>query len=451
MSDKKTGFRLSDGTTLDELVPGNGERSVAGRIMSDQEVYRLELERIFDKTWIFVAHESEIPEKDDFVTRYIGEDPVIVSRLKDGGFSVLLNSCSHRGPRVCMADRGTSGMFRCPYHGWVYKNTGELFAVPGEKTVYGEGLCKDQLGLKQARVDAYHGLIFATWNEAAPSLKEFLGPITVWLDVVFGLGKNGMKVAGPPHRWVLPCNWKMGADNFNTDNYHPLATHQSVAEAGALPGLDVRIETVAGRANNAIDVERGHSIASFISPTPEMPEQAYLDIGCEIAGVPRNMVQELRETLTEDQVGKLLRSSGSAGNVWPNLSWIRSPCATGEGNPSIGALTIRLWQPHGPEHMEAWSWSLLYKDAPDDVNAAERQALLRTFGPSGTFESDDAEIWINMQKAMRGVQGRKRRMIYNAQGKKNPNVEAPLEYYNGQISDDNQWHFYTTWRHAMQG
>src|SRR5687768_161483 len=102
---------LSDGTTIDELVSIE-DQHVTARVMSDPEIYSLELERIFDREWLFVAHQSEIPSPGDFVTRHMGEDPVIVTRGDDGTVRVLLNVCSHRGTQVCRVDSGNETTFK---------------------------------------------------------------------------------------------------------------------------------------------------------------------------------------------------------------------------------------------------------------------------------------------------------------------------------------------------
>src|SRR5207253_1159249 len=114
---------LPDGTSIDDLVSID-ERWVAARVMTDPDLYELELARIFDRVWVFVGHETEIPNHGDFVTRYIGADPVIVARGADGDVHVTLNVCSHRGATVCRVECGNATTFRCPYHAWVYDNTG---------------------------------------------------------------------------------------------------------------------------------------------------------------------------------------------------------------------------------------------------------------------------------------------------------------------------------------
>lgn len=103
---------------------------VSARIFVDEDIYQQELERIFARSWLFVAHESEVPRPGTFVTRSMGEDPVIVWRGADGQVRVLLNVCRHRGRRVCGEDLGQAAQFRCPYHGWTYNSQGELVGVP---------------------------------------------------------------------------------------------------------------------------------------------------------------------------------------------------------------------------------------------------------------------------------------------------------------------------------
>ena len=110
---------------LEGLV--NTEKGVMSpRVFFDPEIYSLEQERVFTQCWLFVAHESEISQPGDFVTRTMGEDPVIVWRGQDGKVRVFLNVCRHRGRRVCGEDLGKAAHFRCPYHGWTYSNCGEL-------------------------------------------------------------------------------------------------------------------------------------------------------------------------------------------------------------------------------------------------------------------------------------------------------------------------------------
>lgn len=125
-----------DGTParLQSVIDDVGNISDTGeiptRIHNDREIYDLELERIFGRSWVFIGHESEIPEPGDYAKRYIADNPVIFVRDESGEIQVLFDSCRHRGTTVVRAEQGNTTHFRCPYHNWTYKNTGELVGVP---------------------------------------------------------------------------------------------------------------------------------------------------------------------------------------------------------------------------------------------------------------------------------------------------------------------------------
>src|SRR5215475_6040347 len=165
------------GTDFHQLVDWNAGL-VDRKIFSDEEIYQLELERIFARTWNFMCHESQIPNAGDFFLNYIGEDRVIVVRDKEGGIQVLLNTCRHRGNAVCRAEEGHATSFMCTYHGWTYDLQGKLVGVPGFKDYYHEDLNREEWGLVHAaQVDSYKGFVFATLDPEAPSLDEFLGDV----------------------------------------------------------------------------------------------------------------------------------------------------------------------------------------------------------------------------------------------------------------------------------
>ena len=157
--------RLSNGDDLETIVRPQ-EGLISRRIFADPEVHGLELERIFAKAWFFIGHESEIPNKGDIVTRQCGVDPVIFLRDDAGVVRAFLNSCRHRGMRICRTDRDNASSLRCPYHGWSYSTSGALLAASSEHH-YGEGeLDKSELGLiPVTKTGSYRGLVFGTFSD----------------------------------------------------------------------------------------------------------------------------------------------------------------------------------------------------------------------------------------------------------------------------------------------
>src|SRR5579875_322579 len=155
-------------------------------IYSDPDIFDLERDRVFARSWQFLAHESEVPKHGDFVVRRLLDDSFIVVRGDDGIVRAFLNVCRHRGMQVCRAEAGNTRAFRCPYHAWTYRNNGELTAVPFHTEAYGgdTGLERSQRGLvSPPRVETYRGLVFACLDPTVLPLKETIGDFGFFLDL----------------------------------------------------------------------------------------------------------------------------------------------------------------------------------------------------------------------------------------------------------------------------
>ncbi len=103
-------------------------------MFTDPDFFDLEMKHIFEGNWLFMAHESQIPEPGDYFTLTMGRQPVFITRDKDGELHALINACAHRGATLCRRKRGNKGTFTCPFHGWTFKNDGRLLKAKNEKT-----------------------------------------------------------------------------------------------------------------------------------------------------------------------------------------------------------------------------------------------------------------------------------------------------------------------------
>jgi nitrite reductase/ring-hydroxylating ferredoxin subunit len=102
-------------------------------LYTDPLLYEQEMRQIFEQSWVYIGHASEVAHAGDYRTGRIGTQPIILTRSQDGGINVLLNVCRHRANAICREERGNSLNFQCPYHAWVYTNTGTLLGIPGRE------------------------------------------------------------------------------------------------------------------------------------------------------------------------------------------------------------------------------------------------------------------------------------------------------------------------------
>jgi phenylpropionate dioxygenase-like ring-hydroxylating dioxygenase large terminal subunit len=370
--DRRTAAEVCD--RLRETVDPEGGH-IPMFVYADPDVYRLELERLFPRTWQFVAHESEIPTPGSFVVRDMGEESVIVGRGEDGVVRVFLNSCRHRGMRLACEDFGEVTMWRCPYHGFTYASTGEfmgtMIGAPYERVAYPGGLDRDALHLIEARCDSYQGLIFATWAPEAPSLHDYLGNVRWYLDLMFGRAE--MEVVGVPQKWVLPSGWKLPSENFTADAYHTATAHAFLGRLNLTKGVDF------GRDGYHVDPGGGHGLGVGV----HFDDESYF---------PAELRDEYAARLAPDQLALLDRVKNLHGNVFPNLSFL-TPNFIEVGGKRVSGIMLRLWQPAGAGRLQVWSWHLVEKNAPDWWKRLGKQMYVQTFGTSGMFDQDDTENW----------------------------------------------------------
>ncbi|WP_134727521.1 aromatic ring-hydroxylating oxygenase subunit alpha [Amycolatopsis nivea] len=205
-------------------------------LYTDPAVFAEEMTKVFGgRSWVYLAHESQLPEPHSFLSVRMGLRPVLVTRDRAGKLHAVFNRCSHRAATICREEQGVAKSFQCPYHGWTFRNTGELVGTPWPQG-YGPGFDKTEFGLHVVpRVESYRGFVFGTLNEAAPPVADWLGPATTWLDYWIDRSPGEVLVRAAAHRMGYRGNWKLAYDNAG-DGYHPAFSHRSLLEMASRLG-----------------------------------------------------------------------------------------------------------------------------------------------------------------------------------------------------------------------
>ena len=207
--------------------------SVHRDLYLDADLFELEMARLWRNTWIYVGHESQVPNAGDFYTTVIGREPVIMLRGADGVVRVLPNRCAHKGTKLLSAVHGrcAGGALRCPYHGWTYRLDGTLRTIPLKGGYEGTGFEASEAsqGLQVITAVGYRGFVFARLGREGPEFHEYFGESLSSIDNMVERSPAGrLEVAGGVLRYLHDCNWKLFVENLN-DAMHPMVAHESSA------------------------------------------------------------------------------------------------------------------------------------------------------------------------------------------------------------------------------
>jgi len=343
-------------------------------------VWELERERVFGRAWTFLAHESEIPNRGDYVVRPLAGSPVIVARGDDGEVRAMFNICPHRGNQICRDESGNAPRFKCSYHGWVYNNKGDLVGVPQMREGYNGQLDKADWPLREAKTGSYKGLIFGALDPAIPNLEDYLAGFQFYMDIYL---TPDMEVYGPPNRWIIDVDWKVQSENSAGDGYHTPITHEFGFSLGYYPS------SAATQSQGwAVHIPgRGHSIG--MGRTPGMDPFFWY---------PPEIVDAMAAEFTPEQYSIFKEARVSVGLVFPNMSLLCQPLSRIPNEAGTRFSTIRLFNPLRNGRIETWTWCLVPKSASAEYRDEVYRAHVLAFGPSGLFEQDDSENFIHVTR-----------------------------------------------------
>ncbi|MEK0084610.1 benzoate 1,2-dioxygenase large subunit [Benzoatithermus flavus] len=245
-----------------------GVYRVARDIFTDPELFELEMKHIFEGNWIYLAHESQIPNKNDYFTTWMGRQPIVIARDRNDGLNAFINACSHRGAMLCRHKKGNKATYTCPFHGWTFSNTGKLLKV---KDPDGAGYpdCFNKEGshdlTRVPRFESYRGFLFGSLNSDVLPLSEHLGGAAKIIDMIVDQSPEGLEVLRGSSTYCYDGNWKLQTEN-GADGYHVSAVHWNYAATTGRrketeKGDDIRAMSAGGWAKQGggfYSFENGH-------------------------------------------------------------------------------------------------------------------------------------------------------------------------------------------------
>lgn len=383
---------------LDELSKLIEPGRVHRRVYTDPDIFELEMERIFGRAWVFVGHDSQIPDPGDYITTDIGRQPVILARHTDGTAHVLLNRCSHRGAKVCNEACGNTRRFVCLYHGWTYDTDGSLIGV-----TMPEGSAKEfdpsEFGLAPApRTGNYRGFIFASLSSTGPGFEEFLGPMKANIDDLVDRAPDGeILLDAGMHRYTYRGNWKLQIENV-LDSYHVPFSHVSTVnkkgeqfsrregdDKGAKvvdekKGKDATADAWRGRRSYVVDFGHGWTSKTDLNDKSRSSPayDAYKAALAAKVGEAR-----MEEILTPQFHNSLL---------YPNCSVMGLN------------IHVRVIKPISVDRTEVIVYPIRLKGAPDEMNFRNIRLLNVTHSGASFVQTDDLESFRRTQEGLGSLQ-----------------------------------------------
>ncbi len=374
--------------TLKDLIQDDPERGifrVHRSVMTSQELFEAERQRIFDRCWLYAGHESEVPRPGDYKRRTVAGRPIMFVRGSDNQVRVLLNTCPHRGAMVCRQDEGNANIFQCFYHAWTFNNKGELIGTP-EEDGYGWGFDRAERSMcPPPRVDNYRGMYFVSFNSSVVDLETYLGDARIYLDTFIDQGEgSGIRVLPGSFKTHVKANWKLMVEN-SADGYHAVPTHFTWIQYLRSQGRDL---SLGGGALTVHNVALGHGHAGSVAVRSDGDQSWYLG-----HRVRPSFSQEARARAGKLR-NRLIRRYGAEFGAWDPEKGGATSNFLIYPNMIIGHgfKFIRLIWPVSPDSFDLQMWiAAPNNQSEDELREVNRNELFDAQGPGGMQAPDDYE------------------------------------------------------------
>jgi benzoate/toluate 1,2-dioxygenase alpha subunit len=378
--------------SIDEYLVEDRERGdyrLHRSAFTDPALFELEMQILFEGNWIYLAHESQIAEKNDYYATHIGRQPIFIARNRQGELGAFINACTHRGAMLCRRKHGNKATYTCPFHGWTFNNSGKLLKVKDpEEAGYPE--CFNREGshdLKRVpRFENYRGFLFGSLNADVPPLAEHLGEAARIIDMIVDQSEHGLEVLRGSSTYTYDGNWKLTAEN-GADGYHVSSVHWNYAattnrrkqEAGRIDDVRAMDAGSWGRQGGGFYAfERGHMLLWTRWANPE-----------DRPNYGRR--EELAGRCGAEKADWMIRNSRNLC-LYPNVYLMDQ-----------FSSQIRVLRPLSVDQTEV----TIYCIAPKGEPAAERAHRIRQyedfFNVSGMATPDDLEEFRSCQQGYAGI------------------------------------------------
>jgi p-cumate 2,3-dioxygenase alpha subunit len=350
--------------------------------MVNPDVFALERDRIFEKSWLYLGHESELTKPNDFKMRTVAGRPLIFARDAKGTIRVWVNSCPHRGAMLCREPEGNARFLTCFYHGWTFSTSGELVSIPSDGSYSGD-FERPTLGAPP-QMDSYRGFVFVSFDPDIVDLRSYLAGAREYLDLICDQSPTGMAVLKGTHEYSVKANWKLLVEN-SFDGYHAVSTHQRYFEMVMAARGSVDPSMLGD--SRGIDLGNGHGVAAGAPTTEGLFGRPVSE---EAQAEKKRRYEELRALYGQGWVDRMYGARNLV--IFPNLVVI----------DLVMGVLIRKVDPITPDYMEVTAWELAPPEESDELRAQRLDNFLTFWGPGGLASPDDVEALETCQRSFAG-------------------------------------------------